>query len=61
MAAAINRHLEASNDPWGVALRWLSPRPRLQGASPQSLVGADHRGDLTVLVGLTGSDAVLPG
>lgn len=61
VVAAINRHFDASSDPWGVASWWVTPHPRLDEASPQSLIGTAREGDLRILAGLTASDEALPG
>lgn len=52
VVAAVNRHLGALEDPWGVASWWVSPHPRLSGNAPMDLVGTDRVGDLLVLAGV---------
>ena len=58
VVAAVNRHLGAHEDPWGVASWWISGHPRLGDAAPKSLVGTEREGELLVLAGLPGDDAL---
>jgi hypothetical protein len=52
VVAQVNRHLQALEDPWGVASWWVSSQPRLDGRSPRDLLGSDEEPDLLVLAGL---------
>lgn len=50
--AAVNVHLGAAEDPWGVASWWVSAHPRLDGLAPRELLGTDRAADLLVLAGV---------
>jgi hypothetical protein len=41
-AAAVNRMLGASDDPWGVASWWTTPSERLQNRAPKDLLGTEE-------------------
>lgn len=51
-AAAVNAHLNARTDPWGVASWWISAHPRLDGQAPRHLLGTTRAGDLLILAGV---------
>jgi hypothetical protein len=57
IVAEVNRHLQALEDPWGVASWWVSSQPRLDGRSPRDVLGSDEEHDLLVLVGIDGPAA----
>ena len=47
---AVNEHLGASDDPWGVASWWVSRNDRIE-ARPVDLVGTERAADLVDIAG----------